>query len=291
MNGNIHPGDGDVKDSFTIECEIWWSMPRKVFDDNNISRGKNFRKVCEFLFPKISREKIGALLGGVPGTTIHSWENGKSIANRALLELHRRGVSLEWLLSSEGEMFTAGRDLANPVVNQVRKQECLPPTNAQRLRDYDMHEGETRWFRVVGEAAAFEGGGKPPGAFGEDDRTIWDDVEIPGTTHFVRVTGDSMSPVFLHGQYAMVGPEYQYGAVPCHREIVVVEVVIRDDEQAGSDAPWEGVYCKRAIDAESSWFFESINPAYDTFSIAKSNCRLWPVIGVYFAGKGKPPEE
>ncbi len=78
---------------------------------------------------------------------------------------------------------------------------------------------------------------------------------------------------------------------PKNYEIVVADVEVRDGEQAGSDARWEGVYCKRIVDMGTVWLFLSINSTGTPFTVAKANCRVWPVIGVYFAGKGKIPED
>lgn len=80
-------------------------MSRKSINDDNLSRGKNFVKICEILFQGDSRRVIGAKLGGVSEGTIRNWEEGKPIANKALSELERRGVSLAWLFRNEGEMF------------------------------------------------------------------------------------------------------------------------------------------------------------------------------------------
>ncbi len=166
----------------------------------------------------------------------------------------------------------------------------LPPVNAIRQVGFDMEEGYARRFVVPGKAAAFEGGGALPGLMSDDAGDQYD-IEIPETTYFVKISGDSMSPLLLDGQYAMMGPEYLRNSTPPERSIVIAQVTVNDTEQAGSDGEFEGVYCKRIIDGESCWWFRSINPAYRDFSILKTDCRLWPVLGVWFAGHGVPPED
>jgi hypothetical protein len=36
---------------------------------------------------------------------------------------------------------------------------------------------------------------------------------------------------------------------------------------------------------------KSIGPTGVPFTVAKTNCRIWPVIGEWFAGKGESPED
>jgi hypothetical protein len=66
-----------------------------------------------------------------------------------------------------------------------------------------------------------------------------------------------------------------------------VTVLRQSDNKA-----WTGTYCKRIIDAGDYWCFLSISTVGTSpFLAAKVNCRLWPVIGVWFAGEGKAPED
>lgn len=114
-------------------------MPRKSFNDDNISRGKNLARIKDLLFPGESREQIGGKLGGVSEGTIRSWEKGKPIPNRVLVELERRGVSLIWLLASEGEMFKEAKAEKDDVVKQsaylAKGREDSPPANADGVHD------------------------------------------------------------------------------------------------------------------------------------------------------------
>lgn len=106
-----------------------------------------------------------------------------------------------------------------------------------------------------------------------------------------KIGGDSMSPVLLDGQYAVIGPQYLNTATPRDREIVVVKVVVNKDADPQIDEEWEGFYCKRVQEREGMCYFTSINQSGASFSIDRRNCRLWPVIGVLFAGHGIPPED
>lgn len=151
---------------------------------------------------------------------------------------------------------------------------------------------ETKNIAVVGKAAADETQGARAGFFPPDPEAQFDEIFIPEFTSAVEIIGDSMSPVLLNGQYALLGPEYvgTYDQ-PKDYEIVVADVEIKDDSQEAIDKRWEGVYCKRIVDAGDTWLFLSINHTGTPFTIAKANCRIWPVVGVWFAGKGVPPEE
>ncbi len=197
-------------------------------------------------------------------------------------------VDPAWLLTGRNAQSKAQQE--QPAEAEVQEGP-RPAFNAARWNNDVDIAASAHAFRVVGEAAADESRGSRAGYFGENDRTIWDNVEVPETTRFVRIIGDSMSPVLLGGQYAMVGPEYTGSSAPHDRDIVVASVFVEDNEQDELDRQWEGVYCKRVVDEGDYWLFVSINPIGAPFTILKSHCRLWPVIGVWFAGKGKPPLE
>lgn len=167
-----------------------------------------------------------------------------------------------------------------------------PAYNASRPREPINFVLEAKDLPVVGKAAADETHGSRAGFFPPDPEARFEQMAIPETTSAVEIIGDSMSPVLLNGQYALLGPEYigPYDQ-PKNYDIVVADVEVKDGEQDGSDTRWEGVYCKRIVDAGDIWVFLSINTTGTPFSAAKANCRIWPVIGVWFAGKGKPPED
>ena len=168
----------------------------------------------------------------------------------------------------------------------------LPSPNVIRPRGPVPFVVQARSFPVIGRAAADESQGQRAGFFPDDPERQWDPVTIPETTCMVEIIGNSMSPVLLNGQYALLGPMHTPPFdQPRNYDIVVADVQVEDEEQEGSDKRWEVVYCKRIIDASDVWVFLSINATGVPFTIAKTNCRTWPVVGVWFAGKGEPPED
>lgn len=198
------------------------------------------------------------------------------------------GVDPAWLLT--------GREINHvslPSMSEERERATvdLPESNVIRAPDGVDIMVAPESLPVVGAAAADETAGRHPGVLPEDAGRIWEDVIIPRSSRMVKVIGDSMSPVILGGQYAIIGEETVPPAVPRNRDIVMAEVADGGSGQPGSVRRWEGVYCKRVADAGASWLFTSINVTGKPFTVQKRNCRLWPVIGVWFAGQGVPPEE
>jgi hypothetical protein len=242
------------------------------YKEYDIMVGKNLQKFLQDRFPNMSESAISKELG-FPNATVRSWKKGTRISKKGIERLNEIGCSSSLLFP------------AIPLTT-------LPPLNASRPREPVPFVVHARDFPVVGKAAADESEGARAGFFPPDADMQWDPVTIPETTSLVEILGDSMSPVLLGGQYAMLGPEYQ-GEFdkPRNYDIVVADVVAGDDEQGNIDRRWDGVYCKRIVDAGDIWVFLSINQTGTPFSIIKTNCRLWPVIGVWFAGKGKPPED
>lgn len=201
------------------------------------------------------------------------------------------GVDPGWLLtgrSAGGESAPEPGSVvtATPIAD-------LPPGNAIRRKGDQDAAHKILYLTAVGDAAALEVGASHRGGF-DDKELFWEnEIQVPESTHLIRIRGDSMSPVMLHGQFVMVGDQYrvEIGDVPGHRDIVVASISVQNNDIGGMDGEWEGVQCKRIQDAGDFWLFTSINPSGATFTVAKDNCRLWRVIGVYFAGKGKPPRE
>lgn len=72
--------------------------------------------------------------------------------------------------------------------------------------------------------------------------------------------------------------------MPQDGAIVVAELTEDQDRMAA------GTYCKRYHDAgEASAILSSENAVYPSFLVNREHLRMWPVIGVYFGGRGKPP--
>lgn len=236
--------------------------------------------------------------------------------SRVLRVAEATGCDLQWLMTGLGDRSpkmnedsgfaqptapdSAGVPMAKSLAkegkekmtkNKITPIEEIPPGNAIRRKgDQDAAHNILR-LKTVGTAAALMKGTNSRGSF-DDPELYWDSIrEIPESTHLVKIRGDSMAPLMMHGQEVMVGTMYGANEVPRSREIVVVEVTVRDNDIGGMDGQWEGIHCKRVQDGESTWIFTSINPTGETFSVAKDNCRLWHVIGVYYGEKSKIPEE
>lgn len=252
----------------------------------------NTKEINKRFFSLIGEKKrieLAALLG-VGQSMISTWVTGKKQVpwDKLAYAKELSGKSWDWML---GATEDAGLDDEISSINQPTPPEDMPQPNALLPANIDDEKPAQR-FPALGKAAAKDKFNGNHGGFSEDQYVVWDDITIPETTHFIQVSGDSMDPMILDGQYAMVGP--QYFGKDAHlksREIVIVQVSIADEGQAGMDGPWEGVYCKRIQDGGDIWHFTSINPAGESFTAEKANCRIWPVIGVYFAGRGRIPEE
>ena len=96
-----------------------------------------------------------------------------------------------------------------------------------------------------------------------------------------------MSPVILSGQYVEVDIERE--GFEQDRGIYVVSVM---EPEPGDDfpEPITGTFVKRCEHHENLYYLASINGDYSPFSVHVDHCRLWPVLGVWFGGKGTPPE-
>lgn len=110
-------------------------------------------------------------------------------------------------------------------------------------------------------------------------------VEYPPGLVLVPVQGDSMSPLVLPGQFVMIDKEREGFEV---NGGVVVASILDTDWERRERTP--GTYIKRCFKGEGFFYFTSINSAYSPFSAWQDHCRIWPVLGVWFGGRGKPPE-
>ncbi len=146
-------------------------------------------------------------------------------------------------------------------------------------------------WRVPVQLAAKGRNSTNNGFLPDPDSDFLESVLIPKEAMLARISGDSMSPVILSGQYAIIGPQFLDSALPVDRMIVVVEVFDNPDTTVTIDSDWVGFYCKRIQQRDNICYFTSINPDGDSFSVARENCRLWPVIGTLYAGHGVPPED
>ena len=135
---------------------------------------------------------------------------------------------------------------------------------------------------VRGLAAADDSGGsRAPNTDDEDDP-----YRFPERLMLVPVMGDSMSPVVLPGQYVAIDADRE--GFEGDDGIYVVSV-LEPEPQDERREPIVGTFVKRCEKHEDMLYLKSIN-TYSPFSVYLEHCRIWPVLGVWFDGKGVPPE-
>lgn len=113
-----------------------------------------------------------------------------------------------------------------------------------------------------------------------------DSIQCPPGLTLVPVKGDSMSPLVLPGQYVMIDREREGFEV---NGGVVVASILDPDWDNRERRP--GTFVKRCFSGDGFFYFTSINSAYSPFSAWQKHCRIWPVLGVWFAGRGRPPSD
>ena len=103
----------------------------------------------------------------------------------------------------------------------------------------------------------------------------------------VPVYGDSMSPVILHGQLALIDAERE--GFEKDDGIYVVSV-LEPDPQDERTEPIVGTFVKRCQRDEDTYYLKSVNDVYSPFPVYIDHCRIWPVLGTWFDDKGSPPD-
>ena len=136
-------------------------------------------------------------------------------------------------------------------------------------------------WQVRGLAAADDSNGSRV----PDTDEISESIAYPPGLTLVPVQGDSMSPLVLPGQYVMIDRDREGFEVSGG---VVVASIKDSDWERRERTP--GTFVKRCFRGDGFYYFTSINSAYSPFSAWQDHCRVWPVLGVWFGGKGKPPE-
>lgn len=134
---------------------------------------------------------------------------------------------------------------------------------------------------VRGMAAADDSNGSRVPDSDESGETL----SCPPGIVLVPVQGDSMSPLVLPGQYVMIDKERE--GFEQNGGLVVVSILDNDWER---QEKMSGTFVKRCFKGEGFYYFTSINSAYSPFSAWQDHCRIWPILGVWFGGRGKPPE-
>ncbi len=186
------------------------------------------------------------------------------------------------------DSYQVARELANKVLLECRELDLLyprttpsPEANLPREPVNFIVSGE---WPVRGRAAADESNGTRVPDTDEFD----DSLQPPEGLTCVPVIGNSMSPLVLDGQYVLIDNEREGFEVDGGIVVASIREPEADDERTES---MTGTFVKRCYDGGNGlYYFTSINE-YSPFSAWADHCRMWPVIGVWFAGKGKPPTE
>ena len=231
------------------------------------------------LFPGKSQAQIARELSISP-SLFSNWKSKDCRPTYELLMEVKRitGCSWSYLLDGDSEQFdiqASGRPVA---------------WAAGRGQSFELpRETSGPMVPIVGRVAASdEERSKGEMLTNEDTGEQAEHLTWPETLFAWQVLGDSMAPVVLHEQYVLTKGQIN-GSLRRSRGIFVVHVA-----EGSSDAPEPdpGWYCKRVLRASpDSLIMVSENVAASTpFTAWERNCRLWPVVGVYFAGKGRSPE-
>lgn len=215
--------------------------------------GMWLRNSMKMKFPYKKDFEIAAMLGVSP-QAFANWGRNDGIARLPNAETLFLGYKALGMIDEDAVTDPAGRRrLGGPVEWPVRGLAAADDSAGSRVPDTD----------EIGESVYC-----PPGL-----------VLVP-------VQGDSMSPLVLPGQYVMIdrnreGFEVNGG--------VVVASIIDPDWERRERMP--GTFVKRCFGGDGFYYFTSINSAYSPFSAWRENCRIWPVLGVWFAERGKPPRD
>lgn len=131
--------------------------------------------------------------------------------------------------------------------------------------------------------AAADGDGESRSDLVQENEPI-DSVVIPDEAFCVEVVGDSMAPVVLNGQCVIALPEIGKTTSITHQGMISIVHIFPD---LGEEK--EGWFCKRVIQSGRSLILESINMAAGggPFMAQRKHCRVYPVIGVLFRGRGE----
>ncbi|MCD7897476.1 MAG: helix-turn-helix domain-containing protein [Planctomycetaceae bacterium] len=166
-------------------------------------------------------------------------------------------------------IYTSGNALSGGRSGSVRKPQKL-------------HKGPRDAWPVRGLAAADDTAGTRVPLTDDFDEP----VDPPDGMMLVPVTGSSMSPLILSGQFAIIDAERE--GLEVSGGIVVASIVEPEPGDPRSESI-TGTVVKRCYDLGDKYNFVSINN-YPPFTAFKDHCRVWPVIGVWFGGKGKAPK-
>lgn len=220
--------------------------------------------------------KTLARLANVTVQTWYKWERGLVIPddiNKGKIA-SLLGVSVADLV--QGIPGTLGRS-ENAANVDITPVSIGIPFPAGARPAVNLNERPTR-----GLAAADDSEGSRTPDTDEEGDPYW----FPESLVLVPVMGDSMSPVILPGQY--VGIDREREGFEKNDGIYVVSVVEPgpDDEYP---EPRVGTFIKRCEQHENMYYLKSVG-AYSPFSVHVDHCRIWPVLGVWYDDRGRPPK-
>jgi Predicted transcriptional regulator len=230
----------------------------------------------------------------VPRSSLDRWTKGDWIGREGFTALAQHHCNLHWLLTGWGEErvpihpdYFSNLDLAHDLVERERDEMRDLVNDAVESNAIDKPIVLTRILTnswpVRGLAAADDSGGTRVPDTDDLDEPI---IPPEGLTA-IPVKGDSMSPVLLDGQYALIDAEREGFEVDGGIVVASIREPDYGDERSES---MTGTFVKRCYKGDGIYYFTSINE-YSPFDAWWDHCRIWPVIGIWFAGHGKPPKE
>ena len=255
-------------------------MKTTQYDEvKGVAVGIRLARFLKIRFPGIAESGRNKEFG-FSNSTVRLWCDGAKIRDDALMKLELLGCNLFWLMTGEGEMVKTREVAAMPRV----ASQALSPT---LLTEIPFPAGarvaaNLKTRPVRGLAAADDSGGSRAPDSDDLDDPYW----FPEQLVLIPVVGDSMSPVVLPGQYVEIDTERE--GFEKDSGIYVVSVL---EPGPGDDypEPISGTFVKCCERRENLYYLTSIN-SYSPFSVHVDHCRLWPVLGVWFGGKGVPPK-
>lgn len=262
-----------------------WPKPKTLFSNrlHDILPNKGMSKIGQEYFLGASKNTVLRYLSG----------DSEPSVSEVLRVSEVTGYDVSWIMT--------GKIAGDRALKQVEKPEEPPahvkpqpapdplltafPAGAIKMKPRPAKIANPEWWQndsptwqVTGGAAA----GSPDGGWQGDE--YHDEAVVPpeGIT-LVPVGGDSMEPLLLPGQYALIDKEREGFEV--NGGLVVAVIVGNDNDMASQ------TYVKRCYVENDVYRLVSINKQYQPFAVKRSQCRIWPVIGTWYAGKGKPPRE
>ena len=234
------------------------------------------REIAEYLYPEEGSDK--------KQSQISRWKTRREpIPWDALERVVEKGLA-DWnyLLSGSGDSQTANV----PASNQVEKQEEAPTKALKFPPLVDIPGPSGKRFSFSGDQLPTRGQ-----AAGGRAGIEFDDYGEPRVMSNgllgIPVHGDSMSPVILDKQLALIDMEREGFETNDGIYVVYVQEPGPQDERKEQIT---GTFVKRVQWEEDTYYLKSANDAYSPFPVYVDHCRIWPVLGIWFDGMGQPPE-